>query len=1653
MQLISPMRAPSKHPITGMAMRFAFFLFLIFFAVGAKAQLVADFSADQQAGCAPLTVLFNNKTAGASPNARYFWDFDNGNTSALHSPGAVFRAEKTYTVTLTVTDGSLTATKSVAITVYKKPVVDFSASLSKGCLPLPVHFTGNIDPGDGAIANITWDFGNGNVVQGNDKASLTHTFQFAQKPSVGLTVTNSNGCFTTVEKTQLLEVFPQVKAGFTFNKKALCVTGDSVQFQNTSVGSGALVYQWRFGDGGTATQPSPRHRYDRAGGFDVSLKVTNSEGCSDSLVLPALVNVANFNAGIQTPSVICAGAPATFQALTSPMPDSIKWNLGSGLQSLVGSSINPVFANAGTRNIGLTAYWGACTVTATEVVAVHQKPVLSGFVQPLSAQCGLPYAVAVKDTTQTAAAWRWEVAGQEAQATKNALFSFTNYGQYPLTLTVTDTLGCAASITRNLAVINPRVAIKVLGTSSQYGASGCTGLTLKFGVESTVSLISYRWAFGDGGTDSTASPEYVFSRPGRYNVVLHYVTASGCADSAVFSDVAVYSKPSVDFTGPSEICSSNPVGFEATSDTAVRKYYWNYGDGSPLDTVTTIHHYNEHKYMQEGTYTVTLIANGQGSCADTVSKTAFIKVNPPFQSIHNVFNDCTADRNRIFVQLNTRSVISGQWDWGDGTVVDKVPASFQIEPHSFAAPGLYKVKHSSVNGACTSVDSVLVPVPGKQSPRLTASRNFVCLDDTVTIHITGVQLLDLANYKNNPIQYRLQGLRYVDGSRFTGSIQVLDSNWATGFKAVLSGFGKSNMGLRAFIVSNITGCVDSSDILSITFSGPKAAIQPVAAACFTQDLLFRNASVGDIRSWQWQIGDQQMAARTASDTVQYRFAAPGVYPVSLKVTDADGCTNTTMLQGGVRVLGVKARFNLPDTVVAINTQVQFTNISTAISGATVRYQWRYSNGSRTAATTHLVHSYPDIGWDTVRLTARTVEGGCVDSVEQVLHHDNINAKFTYESAYINNNACPPMLVKFKNLSRNNRSTRWTFGDGSTALNQQNPERTYRVGGTFKVTLYTYGPGNQVDSATEYIQVKGPSASITADKYFGCLNQQVQLKATVAHAKDYYWDFGDGAVLRSRDTLAKHQYLTAGVYIPSLVLSDSTGCSVAAELGQPVIIDSLSLGIAGIPAQLCDAGLVQFKPRAVSLAVDKLGQSLAYRWTFGAASSTAAMPSRQYTGEGRYPISVTAVSPYGCVQTAIDTVIVRRTVKGTITGKPEICEGGRTAFSAAIPGTGSTWQWMMPDGSTANSLQSPVVSFADSGFYPVKLVVTHDGCVDTARQTLWVHANPKVRFANPDEFVCRGKTATLQASGGVHYRWRGTEPILLGAALDKPVVFPAQTTFFSVLVTSPFGCQSTDSMRVRVAQPFRMPALRDTFVCIGSEVALQASGAYSYLWSGPAGTLRSTTGPSNVAMPLASAQYQVIGTDSARCFSDTVYARVRLEPLPLVQAGPDQIVLTGTEVTLAAKTSDGIVRYAWLPKEGVQCSSCALTVASPRKPTAFTLTVTNQFGCVAADTVMISLECTESRVFIPNAFTPDADGLNETFSVRGRGASVKSMRIFDRWGKMVYEAGNLQLNDSKSGWDGTFNGQKAPTGTYVYVTELVCDTGEPFIRKGSVTLIR
>ena len=132
---------------------------------------------------------------------------------------------------------------------------------------------------------------------------------------------------------------------------------------------------------------------------------------------------------------------------------------------------------------------------------------------------------------------------------------------------------------------------------------------------------------------------------------------------------------------------------------------------------------------------------------------------------------------------------------------------------------------------------------------------------------------------------------------------------------------------------------------------------------------------------------------------------------------------------------------------------------------------------------------------------------------------------------------------------------------------------------------------------------------------------------------------------------------------------------------------------------------------------------------------------------------------------------------------------------------------------------------------------------------------------------------------------------------------------------------------------------------------------------------------------------------------------------------------------------------------MSCVSCAQPIASPSESTWYFVTVTNANGCQATDSIFVEVD-PSSSLYIPNIFSPNDDGNNDVYLVRGKGISLFLLQIYNRWGQLVFES-----NDIENGWDGTKDGNPFNQGVFVYKITATMSSGKKINETGNVTLIR
>jgi gliding motility-associated-like protein len=270
-----------------------------------------------------------------------------------------------------------------------------------------------------------------------------------------------------------------------------------------------------------------------------------------------------------------------------------------------------------------------------------------------------------------------------------------------------------------------------------------------------------------------------------------------------------------------------------------------------------------------------------------------------------------------------------------------------------------------------------------------------------------------------------------------------------------------------------------------------------------------------------------------------------------------------------------------------------------------------------------------------------------------------------------------------------------------------------------------------------------------------------------------------------------------------------------------------------------------------------------------------------------------------------------------------------------------------------------------------------------------------------------------------------------------------------------GCPGYDTVNVTVYQPIQIDPSPDRTICQRDSINLQATGgAASYIWS-PAQSLNSATVPNPIASPMTTTQYRVVGYDGHNCFTDTGFVMITVNPSPAIELGADLVLSTGSVRPLTSVTQNGpIVSWLWSPPANLNCTACPDPSATVKEDITYHVLIRNSFGCTATDSINIRTFCQGSQVFIPNAFSPDGDRVNDILMVRAKGIeSVKSFRIFSRWGELVFEKTNFSPNDPAFGWDGKIKGVTGAAEVYVYTAEVICSNMKTFLIKGNTTILK
>jgi gliding motility-associated-like protein len=850
------------------------------------------------------------------------------------------------------------------------------------------------------------------------------------------------------------------------------------------------------------------------------------------------------------------------------------------------------------------------------------------------------------------------------------------------------------------------------------------------------------------------------------------------------------------------------------------------------------------------------------------------------------------------------------------------------------------------------------------------------------------------------------------------------------------------------------GCDTLAVVQSIRVKSlPKSLFTPdIVEGCSPMKVNFTNTSRGSNATFVWDFGDGSARVPATSQSIQRIFNTGVKDTFYVKLYGTNDCGNDTM-QYAIVVNPNRIRLDFamngnqknvcaPDTILFVNNT----------TGAN-QFVWDFGDGSPKLTTTKgidsVYHEYEMRGVYTVTLFGTN---GCSDTTttEIITVENRPNVSFTA----LPQEVCLGTFIQMTNTSDSSLTWSWDFGDGSTS-SQLNPAKTYAATGSYQITLTgtkTYPQGfGCAATATANVLVNGPNGELRYKAGFACLGNAIQLETISNNTNQYRYYLGNGDSVISNNPVVNYTYKVPGTYLPSVMLVTGN-CSKLVKGIDSVKIDRVQAGFRFSPVYSCGVTRINFTDTS-----DAYFGIVKREWDFGDGTTASnANPFKNYTSAGEYNIRLRIASTSGCTA-LFDTLIqvqVRDIPVAAISSDNVACTNNRILFTAATQSidaiAGHNWNFGNNTTAVGNIVSA---TYNNTGSYTVRLVSrTSFGCADTITKIMTVRQSPTVT-ASSDVRICLGQSTQINVGGAVSYQWSPAEGLSCTSCAN-PVASPTITTKYIVTGTNAIGCPTTDSVTVEVVQPFNMTVTANDTLCIGQSSQLFASGANRYVWN-PSVGLNATNIPNPVATPNSTTTYRIVGFDSYNCFTDTAYTVVAVGNYPTVELGKGDTVVAGTAINFNPILTNGPFKnFYWTPTTGLSPNNAQSPVATINTAITYTLVAENIYGCTGTDTISYNVFCSkDDQVYIPNAFSPDGDGVNDVFMVYGKGIKIDYFKVYNRWGQVVFDGGSNYLpNLPQYGWNGKVGGKPATQDVYVYMVQLKCTAGGTFTYKGNVSLL-
>jgi gliding motility-associated-like protein len=775
----------------------------------------------------------------------------------------------------------------------------------------------------------------------------------------------------------------------------------------------------------------------------------------------------------------------------------------------------------------------------------------------------------------------------------------------------------------------------------------------------------------------------------------------------------------------------------------------------------------------------------------------------------------------------------------------------------------------------------------------------------------------------------------------------------------------------------------SADITN--YDQPSALFSISDTLCANHSVQFKDESAGIISKRYWDYGNNLKDTLQKAEGVEQNYSAAGSYTASLVVETAQGCKSEPYSKTFTIFPSPQAAFILP--VICKDATADFKDSSYMTDGSAAKFQYNWDFGDEYA--TH---------------------GNLNTSVDQNPHH-----KYSYAGNY---------HVKLQ-VATDNKCT-----SAATKL--------FTVNGNMLKADFDIVTSGTVCSGGKLV-IKNTS---TID--FGRFSRIVILWDADGRPDDVTDDGQpENGKLYEHVYPAFHQPATKTFQVKLLAYAGATCVSVQSR--SVTVSASPSVQFSSIPGICANAA-------AISITQAKETSGFPGSFSFsGPGVSSEGVFNPQTTGAGSFPVQALFTTDKGCRDSATQTITVWALPVADWTYSSALCEKHEVLLTdqSATPAghTITKWNWVAAGSATPPAQAATVtVRYDTIGNYPVSLqVVTDKGCVSgVTEKILPLHAQPKVGFSLPVVCLPNGsgtfKDQSTIADGSktvLSYHWDfGDNNDPTPSSQKNPTHrFSAPGPYnIKLTVTSKDGCSASLSQQLSSVyqQPGAAFELSKAAICQGSTIDFTdhstgvAASLNSWQWNmGKAGT-SSQQNPSQRFRDSGTYAITLTVQDTHGC-TDTATQTVKVYPIPQLRS-EEVPVAEGATVQLKPAYIATDAHFHWSPGTYLSSDTAAAPFVHPLDDIAYRIDLTAAGGCTTSGNLNVKLV---RKPIIPNAFSPNGDGINDVWHITYLSAYPNcTVDVYNRYGQRVFTSTGYRTD-----WNGSYNSQPLTVGTYYYVIDL------------------